>query len=140
VLGAFNYPGERVLWRYQRGQLWLGDTPISYTDTGDYAVRGQHLPVAVLTSEQTASSGEAVAIAFRGRPNARSFGEPTRGLTSANESFELGDQATIHLTVALFADRTGAAYNGPIAPNVTVAGGAAQVQATAAAWIETYHA
>lgn len=45
--------------------------------------------VAVLTGSRTASSGEVVAIAFRGRPRTRSFGEPTVELSTANRTFLL---------------------------------------------------
>jgi len=39
--------------------------------------------IAVLTGPRTASSGEAVTIAFRGRPRTRSFGLPTAGLSTS---------------------------------------------------------
>ena len=51
--------------------------------------------VAVLTGPRTASSGEAVTIAFRGRPRTRSFGQPTAGLSTSNETFPLPDGAMI---------------------------------------------
>ena len=63
--------------------------------------------VAVLTGPRTASSGEAVTIAFKGRPHTRSFGQPTNGLSSANGTFPLPDGAMILLTTAIEADRTG---------------------------------
>jgi C-terminal processing protease CtpA/Prc len=77
-------------------------------------------PVAVLTGERTMSSGEALAVAFRGRRNARSFGRPTRGLSTSNEGISLSDGATLVLTTAVFADRTGRTYGGPIRPDVRV--------------------
>ena len=67
--------------------------------------------VAVITGPRTASSGEAVAIAFRGRPRTRSFGLPTAGcLSTANQTFRLPDGAMILLTTAVDADRTGKRY------------------------------
>ena len=78
------------------------------------------LPVAVLTSRRTASSGEAVAVAFRGRPGARSFGEPTRGLSTSNETVALDDGSLMLLTTAAFADRNGGVYGGAITPDETV--------------------
>jgi C-terminal processing protease CtpA/Prc len=73
--------------------------------------------VAVLTGPRTASSGEAVTIAFRGRPRTRSFGEPTAGLSTANGTFPLPDGATILLTTAVEADRTGKRYGDKIDPD-----------------------
>ncbi len=77
--------------------------------------------VAVLTGPRTASSGEAVAISFKGRPRTRSFGQPTIGLSSANGTFPLPDGATILLTTAIEADRTGKRYGEKVDPDELVA-------------------
>jgi C-terminal processing protease CtpA/Prc len=79
--------------------------------------------VAVLTGPRTASSGEAVTIAFRGRPHTRSFGLPTAGLSTANGTFPLPDGAMILLTTAVEADRTGRKYGDKIDPDVRVEAG-----------------
>jgi C-terminal processing protease CtpA/Prc len=76
--------------------------------------------VGVITGRQTASSGEAVAIAFRGRPRTRSFGQATAGLSTANETFSLPDGAMIVLTTAVDADRTGRRYGDKIEPDVAI--------------------
>jgi C-terminal processing protease CtpA/Prc len=62
-----------------------------------------------------------MAVAFRGRPRTLSFGEPTAGLSSANQTFPLSDGAQLFLTTALLADRTGRAYGGSLVPDVPVA-------------------
>jgi carboxyl-terminal processing protease len=77
-------------------------------------------PVAVLTSRLTSSSGEALAISFRGRPSTRSFGEATFGVPTSNQSFPLADGAVLVLTTMREADRTGHVYDGPIAPDQVV--------------------
>lgn len=74
-------------------------------------------PVAVLTSRLTASSGEAVAISLRGRPRARSFGEPTAGLSTANSTIPMVDGGLVIVTSAREADRTGRVYEGAVAPD-----------------------
>ena len=76
--------------------------------------------IAVLTSRLTCSSGEFTALAFRGWPHTRSFGEPTAGLPTANQKKILRDGAQLFLTVALGADRTGQSHEGPIVPNQAV--------------------
>jgi len=76
--------------------------------------------VAVLTGRMTFSSGEAIAVAFRGRPDTRSFGLETGGLTTSNDEFLLSDGAWLLLTVSRFADRTGKVYSGPIVPDEVV--------------------
>ncbi|MGV9658891.1 S41 family peptidase [Streptomyces koyangensis] len=57
-------------------------------------------PVAVLTGPRTASAGEAVAIAFRERPDTRTFGDPTSGVPTANAPYPLSDGALVVLTTA----------------------------------------
>jgi hypothetical protein len=77
--------------------------------------------VAVLLGPRTASSGEAVAISFVGRPRTRSFGLPTAGLSTSNTDMKLPDGALILLTVAVETDRTGKRYGGEISPDEVVA-------------------
>jgi len=89
--------------------------------------------VAVLTAPRTASSGEAVTVAFRGRPSTRSFGEPTRGLSTANAGFPLPDGATIQLTTAIYVDRTGTRYGDKIEPDEQ----AEDALAAATTWLKT---
>jgi C-terminal processing protease CtpA/Prc len=76
--------------------------------------------VAVLTGPRTASSGEAVTIAFRGRPRTRAFGQPTAGLSTANGDFPLPDGAMIFLTTSVDADRTGQRYGDKVVPDERV--------------------
>lgn len=78
-------------------------------------------PVAVLTSRLTGSSGEGVVMAFRGRPDSRSFGEPTAGVPTGNAAYPLSDRAELHLTEGIGVDRTGAAYQARIQPDRPVA-------------------
>ncbi|MGH8036782.1 MAG: S41 family peptidase [Stenotrophomonas sp.] len=75
------------------------------------------LPVAVLTSRTTASSGEAVVVAFQGRPGTRRFGMPTRGLSTGNAGYPLKDGTVLQLTTTSFVDRAQHVYGGPIPPD-----------------------
>jgi C-terminal processing protease CtpA/Prc len=79
-------------------------------------------PVVVLIDGGTASSGEAVAIAFQGRPRTRFIGSATRGLSSSNEGFELSDGANLVITVGLDVDRTGRSYADQVLPDETIEG------------------
>lgn len=87
------------------------------TVTEPYTLRRPDPPVAVLTGPGTGSSGEAVVTAFRGRPHTRSFGQATRGLSTSNSTIRLDDGALLILTTAVFTDRTGRRYGGPIPPD-----------------------
>jgi C-terminal processing protease CtpA/Prc len=84
--------------------------------------RLEEAPVAVLIGPGTMSSGEAVALAFRGRDRTRLFGTPTAGRTTGNTTYELPDGARLILTVTVMADRTGRTYGGRIEPDEPVGG------------------
>jgi carboxyl-terminal processing protease len=86
-----------------------------------YSLRQPAPAIAVLTSRLTVSSGEMLAIAFRGPAGTRSFGEATGGLSTMNMSMPLVDGAILVLTVSRAADRTGREYDGPIEPDEPVA-------------------
>lgn len=76
-------------------------------------------PIAILTDEETASSGEAVLLCFRGLDNVRSFGSPTAGYASANESIILDNGSILALTVSCDIARTGEIFcDDPIIPDV----------------------
>ena len=81
-------------------------------------------PLAVLIGPHTASAGEAVVIALKGRPHTRFFGLPTAGLPTGNRSFKLPDGAEIAVTTTVELDRNHTEYDGPIPPDVMVAPGA----------------
>jgi carboxyl-terminal processing protease len=92
--------------------------------------------VAVLVDRRVASAGEAVAVAFKQRPNTRFFGTATCGLSTGNASFPLSDGATLVLTTAIMADRTFTRYGGPVQPDESIADSAAVVPA-AVAWLRS---
>jgi len=76
--------------------------------------------VAVLLSSKTASSGEAVAIAFSGRPRTKSFGARTGGYSTSNKSFDLPGGYRLHVTSAIFMDRAGRKYPSGVDPDSLV--------------------
>ena len=74
--------------------------------------------IAVLAGPRTASSGEAVAVAFQGLPHARRFGAPTSGQASGNSTEALPCGAMLFLTVVRFADRHGRVVPDRLEPDV----------------------
>lgn len=77
-------------------------------------------PVAVLLDDAVGSSGEAIAIAFRGRTHTRSFGQRTRGLATSNREFDLGDGVTLGIASAWMVDRDGRHYPDGVPPDQPV--------------------
>jgi carboxyl-terminal processing protease len=111
VLGAFvDRQDRRTAWWLRGSRVGAGRGRAQARSRGP---RRRDGPVAVLTDGRTASSGEAVAVAFRGRPGARSYGATTYGFSTGNESVRLPDGALLHLTTSRFADRTGAVHGRP---------------------------
>jgi carboxyl-terminal processing protease len=135
-LGSFAFPHHPpAVWSYRAGRAWIDDVVLAQTSHGGYQLRHATRPVALLMTTRTASSGEAVVIAFNGRPNTRRFGTATRGLTTANDGFSMPDGAALMVTIGTFADRLGRVYGEAIEPDRYVDGDGGQVQTLAAAWI-----
>ncbi len=81
------------------------------------------IPVVVLIGALTISSGEAVAVAFRGRSQTTIFGEsPESGYSTANGWFPLNDNVTINLSTEFIADRNGVVVRRALAPDRVVSG------------------
>lgn len=124
--GAFvELSGARSAWTLDRGQVTIEGTAPRDLDLDFPAFRNGRAgaPVAVLIGPGTASSGEAVAIAFAGRPGSRSFGTRSAGYTSANETEILSDGAIIGVPSAWEADRTGREYRAAITPDALIEDG-----------------
>lgn len=120
ILGAFVKDDVSWPWAYKAGEASV-DGHVNTRVTGaPYPTLPAETPVAVLLSPLTSSSGEIVAISFKGRPCTRFFGEATQGLTSANSPFPLADGAEIWLATSYEADRTGRHYQTVVKPDVEV--------------------
>lgn len=61
--------------------------------------------VAVLLSRYTISSGELLAVAFKGRPNTHFIGEPTAGYTTGNGFSQVTDDLFMVISQAVYVDR-----------------------------------
>lgn len=120
TVGQFIDPdGESMQWSLEGFSSRLeGEVRTSMQHPGRGIEAMSTQPVAVLAGGTTASSGEAVVVAFRCRSRVQQFGAPTRGLSTANNGSELSDGSLIALTVSTFADTCGNEYGGPLEPDV----------------------
>jgi len=126
TLGYFVENATSSTWGLRNRAMYRSDDSAA---TGERAtspvaalyVDGGPVPVAVLTGNQTASAGEAIALAFEGRANARRFGQRTRGLSTGVTTQTLSDGAMLAITASAFADRSGRRYGGDLVPDETVA-------------------
>ena len=116
--------GELMYYHYRSYDIpvTLKDGVISNAGTGGkslYPEEKLNVPVAILTDDMTASSGEALTLCFRGLENTRTFGAPTAGYTSVNMLYNMYDGAQMYLTVAFDKARTGEIFKEtPIEPDV----------------------
>lgn len=121
TVGFFISPvGAQVWWGYREDGASTSNGFVVHQSPILHRLRRDMPPVAVLTNIGTASSGEAVAIAFRKRIRTRSFGQATCGLSTANSGFTLADGAVLNLTVSTMADRTREAYGDRVVPDEVV--------------------
>lgn len=136
VVGHFIDPaGVEAVWEYRAGASINSGFVVTRVDT-PFTLRRERPRVAVLTDNGVASSGEAVVVAFRQRPDTRSFGAATCGLSTANRPFTLSDGANLNLTVSTMADRMKMKYGDTIAPDEVITDPAAVVQ-RAIEWLTT---
>lgn len=81
-------------------------------------------PVVVITGHGTASAGECVAIAFKGRKHTSFIGEPTGGSTTANAGHWIVDgQVGIVIAETMATDRDHRCYPRNLVPDEWVPGG-----------------
>ena len=78
------------------------------------------IPVVVLTSAQTGSSGEFLIMAFKGRPKTILLGAVTAGYITINNGFQISDTAFMNLSVGYGADKYGKLYTEAIKPDIYV--------------------
>lgn len=122
ITGYFDYPGgEQISWGYEKG---AGFTEEGYavTITAPYSLKKPNPKVAVLTDQATASAGEGIAIAFKGRPHTQSFGAPSCGVSTSVGSIKMSDGGYLALTIATMADRNRKVYGKSVQPDQFLAG------------------
>jgi carboxyl-terminal processing protease len=123
VVGSFVAADGNVKWFYQDGKTGTrnpaGVETVSLTLDEAPVLNGVNptAPVAILVDSSTASSAEAITIAFHGRANTRFFGSHTAGKSTAVQPFKLDDGAELYLTTAIDADRSGTSYPDGFTPD-----------------------
>jgi hypothetical protein len=120
-IGAFVREGEEAVnWEYSEGRA---GTPgnVSVVIEDPHTLGEPNAKLVVLIGKYCTSSGEAMAVAFRGRENTRFLGKPTGGATTSTQTIWMGDGAMLFVTNAVYADRTGTMYGGKVTPDQVIA-------------------
>lgn len=118
IMGYFvDVEGGYKPWKLINGQALLEENLVYVNkDFKNLLLTTQY--IAVLTDHETASSGEAIAIALKSKDNTRSFGTPTYGVSTGCVSHRLSDGSTINLSESIFADRKKTLYGQKVIPDI----------------------
>jgi hypothetical protein len=123
AVGSFVAADGNITWFYQDGKTGtrnpagLETVSLTLDEAPALNAMSPTAPVAILVDSSTASSAEAITIAFHGRPNTRFFGSKTAGKSTAVQPFKLDDGAELYLTTAIDADRSGKPYPDGFTPD-----------------------
>jgi carboxyl-terminal processing protease len=125
IAGSFGGRSPSPRWYYKDGVSGILDSvgkldTVSRVTVPPVRLRDPAAPIAVLFDEGTGSSGEAVVIAFIGRPNTRTFGSRSAGYATVNRGLRLADGANLVVTTGYNADRRGHVYGDQLIPDSTV--------------------
>lgn len=137
ICGYFVRDHDKVSISYKNGAAQQGKY-VRCKVNKPYQLQSQKQKIVVLTNNTTSSSGEIMALAFKGKADVFIYGEPTAGYTTANATYSLSDNSMLVLTVCQEADRTGKVYSGRLIPDVTVASssGADTIKMAAIEWLK----
>lgn len=117
VLETFeSADGVRATVSVEGGVLRSNGSPFPRADLAQIA--GHPKRIAVVVGGRTASSGEILALGFKGQRNVRFFGQRTAGATTSNRSIRLSNGGHLALTTSRILDRTGSVHMGPVQPDV----------------------
>lgn len=136
---GYNTPSSGALtlrpWGYANGVVNFGTEAMLIVGT-PYTLRTPGQRVAILTDRATARAGEAMAVSFRGRENARSFGATTCGVPLFKTAFSMFDGGSLDLATGFMTARNETAYSGPLQPDEAVVDPDAALQ-RAIAWVRS---
>ena len=118
ILGYFvDADNNYEAWKLTNGKAFIDDALV-YENLEFKELNLSKSYVAVLTNNETASSGEAIAVAFKNRINTKSFGGSTFGVSTGCVSHQLSDGSVINLAESVFADGSMKKYGYRIAPDI----------------------
>lgn len=98
---------ESSVWKIEEGDFYYDEQNVAI----DNKCPLEELPkIAVLTSSYTASSGEALAVILKGRPDTRFFGNNSYGMITATDYHPIDDNTVMSISVSYYKDRSGKVY------------------------------
>lgn len=135
VAGHFVSPeGRPSPWGYRAGQAFQNNTTVMTVAT-PHVRQSRSARVAVLLDRATGSAAEAIAVAFMGRAETRSFGDTTCGLATVVGQIPVSTGHTLLLATSLLGDRNAREQGESIAPDEAT--GASDIWARATDWVRS---
>lgn len=110
AVGSIDNGGKVSYYANQKNNILFGNTIIATVNVPQISLQHKKIPIYLLVSKKTASSGEFVTASFVGQRNTMIIGENTQGLTSDNSEFKMSDGAILKLTTGILIDRSGHQY------------------------------
>lgn len=112
IAGAINKESEIREYTIENGQFSNFGRLVCEMDNLPYIEEKEK--VVVLLSRYTISSGELVAVAFKGRANTRFIGEESAGFTTGNGYDKINDEIALVISQDVFIDRNKNRYDGKV--------------------------
>ncbi len=109
-------------WIIKNGGFYVDSVKVTPVKYEGYPIK-KEVPIAVLISGNTASSGEMTAITTIGRHKSILIGEPSAGYTTTNLGFKLNGYSGLNLAVDYATDRNGKVYPKNINPEILITEG-----------------
>ena len=109
-------------WIIKNGTFFVDSVKVTTVKYDGYPIK-PNMPIAILISRNTASSGEMTAISTIGRKKSIVIGELSAGYTTSNLGFKLNDYSGLNLAVDYASDRKGKIYPKNIEPDFIVLNG-----------------
>jgi len=104
-------------WVIKDNRLYI-DTSLLTAITPKCSVEAQSIPVILLIGPGTGSSGEFLAMAFKGRKNTVFFGTETAGYVTVNSGIPINKFAFMNLSIGYGQDRNGNSYTRALQPDL----------------------
>lgn len=129
ILGVQQLLGAGHMGSFLTGtkEDWILKDNAFYADTTEIVsivpectVDAQTMPVVLLTSTATGSSGEFFIMAFKGRKKTILLGAETAGYVTVVEGLPINNDAYMYVSVGYAADRTGKVYKKAIKPDIVL--------------------
>ncbi len=115
IVSIQNKNGDtQITAEIKKGDFW-------YAENNVFPIKSKPVirnpKIAILTSRWTSSSGEFVAVAFKGQKRVKFFGEKTGGYTTNNSWEIINNEIALIISTGIYCDRNGNKYKEYVMPD-----------------------